>query len=238
MAGRGDGGLRLSGRDQKTPEDSEMAANSAESPLSFATSGRQSFPDSGGDPLNRALVAGLILEVLLENPGLGELTGSQRQQLKTWVKSTLAARLAGRLPLASFNRLAQGADFWFEILYPLLSNATLSPRAITPPSFSRKGRLPEELVRRSLARISGLLPTRRHRKLNQEKLCAFLAGTGGGWFRLRDFEAYFGVDRKTAWEYVHKLLKAGLLEHNRQQSTAVRYRLAPAFLTTPESPQG
>lgn len=218
-----------------------MAVIGSESPLDFVKSGPRGFPDSGGDPLNRALVAGLILEVLLENPGLGEVSGSHRQQLKAWVRSTLAARLAGRLPLASFNRLAQGVDQWFEVLYPLLAvhgsrpDRELAAAAPFPPV---QNFFQEKLLRQQLEAIPGLLPKRRHRKLDQEKLCAFLADTGGGWFRLRDLEACFGVDRKTAWEYAHKLLKAGLLEHNQGHSTAVRYRLAPAFLKPPDPPQG
>ena len=52
----------------------------------------------------------------------------------------------------------------------------------------------------------------------------------GAGFRLRDFEGHFQVDRKTAWEYVQKLLQAGLLVHNQGHSSAVRYQVAPRFL--------
>jgi hypothetical protein len=38
------------------------------------------------------------------------------------------------------------------------------------------------------------------------------------------------VGRKTAWEYVQKLLQAGLLVHNHGHSSAVRYRIAPRYL--------
>jgi hypothetical protein len=47
---------------------------------------------------------------------------------------------------------------------------------------------------------------------------------------LRDFEQHFGVDRKTAWEYLRKLLAAGLLRHNQKHSAAVRYALKTRFL--------
>jgi hypothetical protein len=66
--------------------------------------------------------------------------------------------------------------------------------------------------------------------LSREKLQDFLEGTGGNWFGLRDFEEYFQVGRKTAWEYVQKMLQAGLLIHNHVQSSAVRYRIAPRYL--------
>ena len=38
------------------------------------------------------------------------------------------------------------------------------------------------------------------------------------------------MDRKTAWEYLQKLLHAGLLRHNRAHSAAVRYALETRFL--------
>ena len=75
-----------------------------------------------------------------------------------------------------------------------------------------------------------LLPHRPHRKLNQERLWEFLGSTQGGWFRLIDFTRHFGVDRKTAWEYLQKFLQAGLLRHNRGRSAAVRYALGTRFL--------
>ncbi|MEJ2069157.1 MAG: hypothetical protein P8X58_01905, partial [Syntrophobacterales bacterium] len=58
----------------------------------------------------------------------------------------------------------------------------------------------------------------------------FLECTAGKWFRLRDFEEHFQMDRKTAWEYAQKLLHAGLLVHNQGHSSAVRYRVEPRFL--------
>ena len=76
----------------------------------------------------------------------------------------------------------------------------------------------------------GLLPHRPHRKLNQDRLWEFLGRTQGGWFRLIDFTRHFGVDRKTAWEYLQKFLHAGLLRHNRGRSAAVRYALGTRFL--------
>ncbi len=90
--------------------------------------------------------------------------------------------------------------------------------------------LQEELLEIWLGRLTAVLPHRSHRKLNEAKLLNFLEITRGGWFRLKDFEIHFGVDRKTAWEYLQKFLETGLLCHNLGRSTAVRYCLNPRFL--------
>ncbi len=214
-----------------------------------------SKPDSGGfrqrpsrlpaksaelDSLNRALVTGLVLEAVLENPRLKEEPGIQGHRLKACLRSTLASQLAGHMSLASFHSLAQGLDHWFEVVFPLLTNAglasqpaaparQLAPQAPPLPVDEAKV-LEEELFRECLEKNPGLLPRRRHRKLSREKLGDFLEGTGGTWFCLRDVEEYFQVGRKTAWEYVQKMLQAGLLVHNHGQSSAVRYRIAPRYL--------
>jgi hypothetical protein len=186
------------------------------------------------DSLNRALVTGLVLEAMLENPRLQEEPGFQGHRLKACLRSTLACQLAGHMSLASFHCLAQGLDQWFAVVYPLLANAGWAHKAAAPAPLSGSSAetnfLEEELFSECLAKTPGLLPQRRHRKLDQEKLCNFLEGTGGNWFCLRDFEAHFQVGRKTAWEYVQKLLQAGLLVHNEGHSSAVRYRIASRFL--------
>ena len=185
------------------------------------------------ESLNRALVAGLMLEVMLENPRLEEEPVSRRTHLKACLRSVLASQLAGRIPLASFQSLAQGLDRWFELFYPVLADAELSGHsaALARVSPSPGGiHLREDLFHECLERTPGILPKRRHRKFDQEKLLHFLESTKGEWFRLRDFEEHFQVDRKTAWEYAQKLLQIGLLIHNQGQSSAVRYRVAPQFL--------
>jgi len=186
------------------------------------------------DSLNRALVAGLMLEVILENPGLAEEPGSRGHRLKACLKTTLASQLAGHISLASFHSLAQGLDHWFEVIYPVLANAGLAAGhpAAPSPLPAPKGNCPlrDDLFTECLEGTPGLLPRRRHRKLDPEKLRNFFRSTGGNWFRLRDFEEHFQVDRKTAWEYVQKLLQAGLLVHNQGHSSAVRYQVAPRFL--------
>lgn len=195
--------------------------------------------EPGLDPLNRALVAGLMLEVMLENPRLAEEPGSRGHRLKACLRTTLASHLAGHMSLASFHSLAQGLDHWFEVIFPLLANAGLAGSHHPAPDLRSAAPgfrpLREDLFSECLEKSPGLLPRRRHRKLDPEKLRNFLEGTGGNWFRLRDFEEHFHVDRKTAWEYVQKLLQAGLLIHNQGHSSAVRYMLAPRFLK-PASP--
>ena len=198
--------------------------------------------EPGLDSLNRVLVAGLMLEVLLENPRLREEPGSCGHRLKACLRTTLASHLAGHMSLASFHSLAQGLDHWFEEIYPLLANAALpgSHRRGPAASSAAPGVSPlrEDLFSECLEKTPGLLPHRRHRKLDPDKLRDFLKGTGGNWFRLRDFEGHFQVDRKTAWEYVQKLLQAGLLVHNQGHSSAVRYMIAPRFLKPASQPAG
>jgi len=168
------------------------------------------------------MVAGLIMELILANPSLLEKTGSRCHQVKDCLKSALASQLAGLIPLASFHRLAQGLDRWFEFLYPFIARAGIQKNRFTPRISSPspgKCLLQEDLFVACLEKSPGLLPRRRHRKLSRDKLRRFLENTGGDWFRLLDFVEYFTVDRKTAWEYVHKLLQAGLLMHNQAHST-------------------
>jgi hypothetical protein len=190
-------------------------------------------PEPELDSLNRALVVGLIVEAILENPRLGEGPDSRRQRVKACLRSNLAFQLAGRVPLASFQSLAQGLDRWFEIFYPVLADAGLSgPSAslATVRPTTVRCFLREDLFNDCLENNPGLLPKRRHRKCDPEKLRNFLESTEGKWFRLRDFEEHFRMDRKTAWEYAQKLWQAGLLVHNQGQSSAVRYRVEPRFL--------
>lgn len=187
------------------------------------------------DSLNRALVAGLMLEAMLENPRLAEEPGSSGDRLKACLRTSLATQLAGHIPLSSFHSLAQELDHWFEVMYPLLAHAGLAGFH-TPPvrqmGTQRTCLIREDLLNDCLERTPGLLPRRRHRKFDREKFEIFLESTGGAWFRLRDFEEHFHMDRKTAWEYVQKLLQAGILVHNQEQSSAVRYRMASHFLKT------
>ncbi len=69
-----------------------------------------------------------------------------------------------------------------------------------------------------------LLPVRSHSKITRPKLTRFV-WDWRSWFRVKDFEDYFGVDRKTAWEYLQKFLDADLLTHNQEKSSRARYRV-------------
>lgn len=192
--------------------------------------------------LNRALVAGLLLEVVFSLPPLPDDPEIRRYQAKARLKEALVSRLAGHIPLNSFRDLAQNLDYWFELFYPLIVPQTsMSPcsQEDEPAQSSDHPPLAEEsLLREALARLNGLLPRRRHRKIDREKLIVFFRQRGTGWFRLRDFAQFFRMDRKTAWEYVQKLLQAGLLQHNQGRSAAVRYRLAASFLSGPQAATG
>ncbi len=200
---------------------------------------QESFSDTGKSPpacpwlkeerLDRALVAGLMLEVILSQPATPQDPGERRCQAKSRLKTALVSCLAGHIPLSRFRDLAQNLDAWFDFFYPLISPSVYprDPGAVwtdAPPEPLR-----EDLLAEALNGLDGLLPHRRHRKLDRERLLEFLRRTGGGWFRLKDLEQFFSIDRKTAWEYTQKLLRAGLLCHNQARSAAVRYRLAPQF---------
>jgi hypothetical protein len=190
-------------------------------------------PQEDEDQLNRTLVAGLILEVMLDDLGLPADPRARRSQVKNRLKAVLASRLAGRLPLSAFRSLTRRLDDWFECFYPVV--ATGGPRAGGSPSEEEAAApasspFQEDLLEASLGEVESCLPKRRHRKIDRLRLSTFIRRTGGHWFRLRDFEAHFAVDRKTAWEYVQKFIQAGLFIHNQGRAAAARYRLAPRFL--------
>jgi hypothetical protein len=181
------------------------------------------------------LVAGLLLEVILSPPNLPVDPQARRCQVKSRLKNTLVSRLAGHIPLNSFLDLAQNLDQWFDFFYPLVSPpCTLTMLRDHTSNDLQPSIQPyrEDLFRDALARLNGLLPTRRHRKIDRERLLAFFQQRGGNWFRLKDMEQFFHIDRKTAWEYIQKLLQANLLTHNQGRSAAVRYCLAPQFLSS------
>ncbi|PIU54210.1 MAG: hypothetical protein COS90_02015 [Deltaproteobacteria bacterium CG07_land_8_20_14_0_80_60_11] len=194
------------------------------------------------EKLDRALVTGLMLEVILETSTFPVDPQTLRHLVKTRLQDSLAVNLAGRITLDRFRRLLSQVDLWFPLYYPLITagvpeggalaaahvQAAPAPAAAALPA--RRG-LREDRLRAWLQEEGrGLLPHRPHRKLNQDRLWEFLSRTQGGWFRLLDFTRHFGVDRKTAWEYLHKFLHAGLLRHNRGRSAAVRYALETRFL--------
>jgi hypothetical protein len=198
------------------------------------------WPVPTGEKLERALVAGLMLETVLETPGLPEDPRTRRRFVKSRLTHSLVAHLAGRITLDRFRTLIHRLEQWFPLYYPLMPLPA-------PPDGRRGGAeeggqpaaagdRPQPLVRGQLLKQwleetgRELLPRRPQRKMQTERLEDFLLRTGGGWFRAKDFAHYFTIDRKTAWEYLQKLHEAALLVHNGASSAAVRYRLADRFL--------
>jgi hypothetical protein len=192
------------------------------------------------EKLPRALVAGLMLEVLLEPSQLPENLQARRDQVKARLKTSLVAYLAGHVPLEAFRTLTRNLETWFDLFYPLVSSSqpgaaewqVIEEQPVTyvcrrPPQDHPV--LIKELLEEHLNGLQDLLPRRRHRKLDRDRLVDFFGKTGGDWFRLSDLESYFGIDRKTAWEYAQKLIQAGLLVHNQGRSASVRYRLSHQF---------
>ncbi len=191
--------------------------------------------------LNRALVTGLMMEVILET-SIQTDPQVHRNLVKSRLKNILVTHLAGRVTLDRFRNLLLQVDHCFPRYYPLIApgspqgpvpiagrTTTISPPSAPAPPAHRV--LREEALKAWLeSEIRKLLPQRSHRKLGIKRLLDFLQRTQGSWFRLKDFEQHFGVDRKTAWEYLQKFLSAGLLRHNQERSAAVRYALATRFL--------
>ena len=204
--------------------------------------GEQDLKDFGkqAEKLDRALVTGLMLEVILETSSLPVDPQTLRHLVKTRLKDSLAVNLAGRVTLDRFRHLLGQVDIWFPLYYPMTtagsSKATAATRVQAIPAPAAAASPSRRVLRVDRLRAwlqeegRGLLPHRPHRKVNQDRLWEFLGGTQGGWFRLLDFTRYFGVDRKTSWEYLQKFLHAGLLRHNRGRSAAVRYALEIRFL--------
>jgi hypothetical protein len=192
------------------------------------------------EKLDRALVTGLMLEVVLETSTLPMDPQTLRHLVKTRLKDSLAVNLAGRVSLDRFRRLLSQVDVWFPLYYPLTTAGTPKTPAMerlqaVPGPVGADLPAPRGLrvnrLRAWLQKEGGdLLPHRPHRKLNQDRLWEFLCRTQGSWFRLIDFTRRLGLDRKTAWEYLQKFLHAGLLRHNRGRSAAVRYGLETCFL--------
>jgi predicted DNA-binding transcriptional regulator len=192
--------------------------------------------------LDRALVTGLMLEVILETSSLKGDPRLHRSLVKTRLKSIMVTYLAGRVTLQRFRNLLREVDHCFPHYYSLIASGShpgptptvARPPEVPPPAASAPPVhrvLREDLLKDWLeTEIRKFLPQRPHRKLGVERLLDFLLRTQGSWFRLRDFERHFEIDRKTAWEYLQKFLSAGLLCHNHQRSAAVRYALATRFL--------
>jgi hypothetical protein len=195
---------------------------------------------AGEERLDRALVAGLMLDAALGTLPLPPDPQAQGRVLKTRVQEALLSHLAGRITLDRFHSLIHSLEQSFSFYFPLVSSLLpqekcrpVPPRTALRPasgSFLASRAVHRDLLAEELGRLQGIIPQRPRSKLTGPKLHDFLSRTGGAWFRLRDFQEHFAIDRKTAWEYVHKFLPAGLLVHNQGRAAAVRYGLADKFL--------
>ena len=92
------------------------------------------------EKLDRALVTGLMLEVILEASRLPVDPKTLRHLVKTRLKDSLADNLAGRVTLDRFRHLLSQVDIWFPLYYPLTtagaSKAPAAPlfQAAPPPA--------------------------------------------------------------------------------------------------------
>ena len=71
------------------------------------------------EKLDRALVTGLMLEVILETSTFPVDPQTLRHLVKTRLKDSLAVNLAGRITLDRFRHLLSKVDIWFPLYYPL-----------------------------------------------------------------------------------------------------------------------
>ncbi len=194
----------------------------------------------GEEPLDRALVAGLMLDAALGTSPWPPDPQARSRRLKGMVQEALLTHLSGRISLDRFRGLIVTLDRSFSFYLPLISS--LLPRPPEKPGGSETaapgaknafadGRgVKGDRLEEALGRLQDILPRRPRSKLTGPKLLDFLSATGGAWFKLRDFQEHFAMDRKTAWEYVRKFLEAGLLIHNGGKAASVRYGLAEGFL--------
>ena len=70
------------------------------------------------EKLDRALVTGLMLEVILETSTFPVDPQTLRHLVKTRLKDSLAVNLAGRVTLDRFRHLLIQVDIWFPLYYP------------------------------------------------------------------------------------------------------------------------
>ncbi len=197
---------------------------------------------AGVEDLDRAVVAGLMLDAFLQTAAAARPPDPRAwsRLLKIRVQEALLTHLAGRITLDRFHALISTLNrclpFYLPLISPLLrppAENSGSPRASareTALSLACSRAVRHDLLAAALSRLRDVLPRRPHSKLRAEKLADFLGRTCGRWFRLRDLQEHFSIEPKTAWEYVQKLRSAGVLGHNQGRAAAVRYALIDAFL--------
>ena len=204
----------------------------------ISRAGGQGWLITAEEKLDRALVAGLMLQVALEAPGLPIDPQIRRRHIKNQLTCSMVRYLAGRITLDRFRTLMQRLEHWFPFYYPLMPSPPQPEERPDCPGkagASAAGRS-QPLVRLDLLQdwlaegAAKILPRRPQCKFKPERLENFFQLAQGCWFRVKDLAQYFAIDRKTAWEYLQKLQEAGLLVHNGGRSAAVRYRLTDQFL--------
>ena len=208
--------------------------------LGLAAGGGYQWLGTGEEGLDRALVAGLMLDAALGAAAWPPDPPAWSRVLKIRVQEALLTHLSGRITLDRFHHLISTLNQCFPFYLPLISplrrpaaersgSSQAPAREIAIPSCAGRG-VRRDLLAAALGRLQGVLPRRSHSKLQEDKLADFLGRTCGCWFRLRDFQEHFSVERKTAWEYEQKFMHCGLLRHNHGRAAAVRYSLVDRFL--------
>ena len=119
------------------------------------------------EKLDRALVTGLMLEVILETSTFPGDPQTLRHLVKTRLKDCLVVNLAGRITLDRFRHLLRKVDIWFPLYYPLTTAG--SQKAAAPPAA---------WVPAALAPGPAALPARR--VLREDRLQTWLQGVGPG----------------------------------------------------------
>jgi hypothetical protein len=174
--------------------------------------------------LDTTLVAGMFFQVLREAEKLPVSTPERVSFIRRQAKSYLATRLAGQIPLSQFFRLLNLIEENAQSYFEEARGSWVTPKTVQariPEQEDLKDVVQAEPLRQALEALP-LIPKGR-RKLTHSALEEFLRETGGSWFRLLDFEARFGVNKKTAWAYLAQLQQAGILEHNGEKANKVRY---------------
>jgi hypothetical protein len=177
--------------------------------------------------LDTTLVAGMFFQVLREAEKLPVSTPERVSFIRRQAKSYLATRLAGQIPLSQFFRLLNLIEENAQSYFEEARGSWVTPKTVqakTPAPDPPPEAVQAEPLRQALETLP-LLPKGR-RKLTNNALEEFLRETGGSWFRLLDFEARFGVNKKTAWACLTQLMQAGILEHNGEKANKVRYMVA------------
>ena len=89
--------------------------------------------------LDRALVAGLMLEVFLETPAAPADPQLRRRHIRSRLTYALITHLSGCVTLDRFRHLMHHLEHWFQFYYPLMP-------PLAPPSQAqltcREGRTP------------------------------------------------------------------------------------------------